>query len=89
MGLRKWHVIYSTVRFFYLQSKIDAMAAVSSLSGSVTTPGAALLMASTMASIIGQPPAPGGGSNSPPSTLGIEVQSQAVNIAEVSAGFLR
>ena len=63
------------------QSKIEAMSAMSGLVNSVTTPGAAMLMASTVAAIIGPPPAGGSGQ---PSTLGIEVQSQAVEVTQVS-----
>jgi hypothetical protein len=55
------------------------MGTLSGLVGSVTTPETALIMASTMASIIGDPAA----TNGQPSSLSLQVQTQAVDVSQV------
>jgi hypothetical protein len=57
------------------------MSAVAGLASSVTTPGAALLMASTLSAIIGDPAA-AAASGQPP-TLGLQVQTKAVDTSQV------
>jgi hypothetical protein len=62
------------------------MAAVSQLAGSVTNPATALLMASTVGAIIGPATGASGGASTTNqlSTLGIEVQTKAIDISQVS-----
>jgi len=64
------------------QDKINAMTTVAGLAGSVTTPGAALLMASTVSAIIGDPTS--AAADGQLSTLSIQVQTQAVDTCQVN-----